>query len=454
MIKRLLFLILISLNINKINSTERPLPTPEGEASHMIDLDKLDIFSQESFQNILEQEGQLLLAETVTTDEMGRTYYNPFSQEGINSYIADQMAHNVKFPLDPLNRLPIDKIYFYTIPVQGDIIITSMLDLPLVAPESLEELLHWLSPEVQINRYYPVQKSLSLYNLNLNRIPLKFFVYLNHFIPDLQNIDLSRNKLQNIPDTINLLTNLRELDLSNNQLKKLPELFLSNLITLKFYRNQLKELPALSNLISLKHFIAGENQLEELPDLNLENLELLMVEKNKLKKLPPLNIKLKNVHISNNELIEFPQLSELKNLEYLDASHNKLKTLPQMDQLTKLSVLNLSHNELKILPNLSHSLFLQNLDVDDNQLQSIPPTVGDLVYVRWLNVSNNPIETLPNLNKLDNLQWLYANNTLLKELPQINFKNLYGIQVKDTPYLVISPELRLLFQEKHRTIIE
>ena len=96
---------------------------------------------------------------------------------------------------------------------------------------------------------------------------------------------------------------------------------------------------------------------------------------------------------------EFPNLSSLTDLHFLDLQFNQIPSLNQtkIEGLISLETLNLAGNELKSMPVLSHiSITLQTL-----------------------NLSHNPLEILPTgfIDSLANLQDLDLSYTLLTAIP-------------------------------------
>ncbi len=291
------------------------LPVPEGEEPRFLDLQEEEAIVQTTFEELLQEaseEKPFVLAEVFTqSPESPRQYIHYFDASSIEQWQKDVLG-NV---LNPLNRLPINKIYYYQITSpEGELTFDRVVDIPLltepVAPAvqpqpvvlqhqdqiRLQELFNTLPGQPSIvDRYGRGDKRLNLSNLNLSQLSQEdlnsFFTRLIEIVPDLETLDLSRNQLTVLPESLGNLGNLRKLNVSHNRLAVLPESLgnLGNLRELKVFRNRLRDLPeSLSNLNNLKVFDASNNQLEYLSESlgNLNNLEVFRISNNRLEDLP------------------------------------------------------------------------------------------------------------------------------------------------------------------------
>ena len=95
-------------------------------------------------------------------------------------------------------------------------------------------------------------------------------------------------------------------------------------------------------------------------------------------------IKIKNakkeVDLSNNKLVEFPESVITVQLYSLDLASNQISQLPKsFGSLTSLDHLNLSDNQLRRIPKSIGKLKkLQYLILDCNDLTVIPNSISDL----------------------------------------------------------------------------
>lgn len=149
----------------------------------------------------------------------------------------------------------------------------------------------------------------------------------------IKNLYLFGNGLVSLPEEIANLTNLEELNLGGNSLSHLPN--------------------SIGNLINLRKLDLGYDPvpLGQEGDLFPEPL------RNKIKNLPP-------------------QISKLKNLEYLNLGWNELEEIPkEIGNLSKLRLLYLERNKITKIPNEIRNLTnLKYLDLRGNNLP-IPPEI-------------------------------------------------------------------------------
>jgi len=117
--------------------------------------------------------------------------------------------------------------------------------------------------------------------------------------------------------------------------------------------------------------------------------------------------------------------------------------------------LNFTHNyELKTIPQEIKLLrpFLQILHIDNCfELKTLHPGIGDLILLRWLNVSYNQLQSLPpEIAKLRNLERLHVNNNAITTIPTEfwGLKNLEEFKVESNRIralptgIVFLPKLR------------
>ncbi|KAJ8271422.1 hypothetical protein COCON_G00102810 [Conger conger] len=132
----------------------------------------------------------------------------------------------------------------------------------------------------------------------------------------------------------------------------------------------------------------------------------LILKNNRLKHVRGISAlrNLKELNLSANELLEFPQeIAQLKNLEKLYLSQNGITQIPEgvFSQLEKLQFLKLSTNRLKELPS----------------------DLGNCKSLQYLNLSNNYLKDVKVLEALCSLEELYVKSNKLTELPAALFLN-------------------------------
>jgi len=150
----------------------------------------------------------------------------------------------------------------------------------------------------------------------------------------------------------------------------------------------------------------------------------LYLSKKELTLLPPEISELKNLtylDISSNQLTSLPpEISELKNLTYLNISENQLTSLPpEISELKNLNILYIYRNQLTSLPpEISELKNLTYLNISSNQLTSLPPEISELKNLTYLNISSNQLTSLPpEISELKNLTELIISDNQLTSLP-------------------------------------
>ncbi|KAJ6015708.1 Leucine-rich repeat typical subtype [Penicillium herquei] len=234
--------------------------------------------------------------------------------------------------------------------------------------------------------------------------------------------------------------------------------------------------------VDLVKFIAADNELSELPDavfpdINLEDfdpesdergpqfggIETLDLHGNILHSLPigirRLN-QLRSLNLSNNAIgmNQLTKIVEITSLVDLKLASNKLEgpLLPALCSLTKLESLDLRGNALTELPNeLGELKFLRILDVAENRLSSLPFEALSKVPLVTLNAPKNNLngtlipasvdrlEKLQSLNIACNTIEVFAANNMLS-LPSLHSLLLSVNRITSLPCLSSWQSLLLL----------
>lgn len=109
---------------------------------------------------------------------------------------------------------------------------------------------------------------------------------------------------------------------------------------------------------------------------------------------------IKELDLSNNQLITPPLLMGISHLESLDLSNNELATPPILGAMTFLG---------NRITELQANIRLLALDLHNNKL-TFPPVLTRVPRLRQLDLSNNLLATLPVLNDLPDLQRVNLSN--------------------------------------------
>ncbi|EFO26712.2 immunoglobulin I-set domain-containing protein [Loa loa] len=245
----------------------------------------------------------------------------------------------------------------------------------------------------------------------------------------LKRLNLGHNRICSIPDKILApLKYLEELNLSHNQISQISKVAFKNLFSLQkidLGGNKLKTLPLLLHIPDLKELYLDDNLIEDiLPELlNSSNLQTLSLANNRISYIQPmLLIKLKNLNLAQNPLIEVPQKVlrvVASTLIKLNLSSTLITTIRSNDFANLLAIqeIDLSNNKIAIIEENSFQNLpkLQKLYLNDN------PELAQVYY--------GAFRLLPSLVLIHlhhcNLSRLHDLSMQLK-LPSLQHLTLYG----------------------------
>ena len=170
----------------------------------------------------------------------------------------------------------------------------------------------------------------------------------------------------------------------------------------------------------------------------LKNLTFLNASNNKLTKAFDwgTDTVLTEVNFSNNKIEELVKLRRQKSLRKLDLSMNHVPDVRGLDQCRQLQSLNLSHNEIRSAEGLD-SLPLFDLNLANNKMETIQGC-SNLPNLVELNLSSNKIKNIELFNQSESpIQRLnLAGNSLGKIgdiLPLQKLKFLHSLDLRGNP---------------------
>lgn len=263
---------------------------------------------------------------------------------------------------------------------------------------------------VRVYQIYEAKiKTLEVVNFNLSSVSDYAFSNLN-----IESVSLRRNGLTSI--SINAFMNvngLSELDLSENRFADVyKEQFsnMKNLRILSLARNRLKSLSTdfFDSLPSLESIDLSENEFEHVDNRIFQ----------------PIQSKLESIYLAQNRFTSLPDVSYLKQLNYVDLSENGLTTIDSSRLPTSLTSLIMTNNKIDTIRknDLGSLTNLIYLDLSANQIYNIEKdSFGKLTQLHVLRLAGNRIGSLPDISKLNNLAEIDLSNQNVARLDAFAF---------------------------------
>jgi Leucine-rich repeat (LRR) protein len=296
--------------------------------------------------------------------------------------------------------------------------VIEQLPIPKIEKEVLLKFTHRLVPIDDWGEYANATKGGNYFTVRIidgHVKEIKFYMTINHD-------PIYFNPVLSLPSNFVNLTLLESVFLENLDLKT-PEI-LVKITTLKKIQfiDFLSNFPDLfSNLINLEEIFLSNSYIH--PDYpsflppyfqNYKKLKKLTLGSDRIKNLP-------------EYLADFPDLVKLS--LFMDISEFPEVILRN----SRLKNLKISQSQIIAIPPLLSNLDLEDLDLADNQIQLFPASLGNMHNLIKLDLSNNPIQNksldwIVNLNKLEDLSLFRLELTEipkdLKKLSQLKKLNL------------------------------
>lgn len=126
---------------------------------------------------------------------------------------------------------------------------------------------------------------------------------------------------------------------------------------------------------------------------------------------------LSSLDLSDNALSDLPNLSDMKQLRWLNLRRNQFSEVPSSLRNTNLTTLLLSGNYIRIVQADLFPASLTTLHLESNQILSVEGH-SIPVGVRLLNLGNNFLQLMPhNFHRSSALQRLILSNNVIHRLP-------------------------------------
>ena len=126
----------------------------------------------------------------------------------------------------------------------------------------------------------------------------------------------------------------------------------------------------------------------------------------------------------------------------------KISLTDVIGQLVYLRSLNLSRNRLKLVPeSVGHLSKLESLDLSANHLTELPNSLGELIQLRSLNLSQNRLSQIPGqVAQLSQLESLNLSANQLTDIPRslVYLDNLKSLNLRGNP---LNPELAAAYRD-------
>ncbi|KAL8769501.1 MAG: hypothetical protein Q9209_004562 [Squamulea sp. 1 TL-2023] len=301
---------------------------------------------------------------------------------------------------------------------------------------------------------------------------------LDQYCGHLEDLNVSDNVLSQLHGAP---SSIRHLRVRHNCLSSLTSWsHHQNLQYLDVSSNQISSLMGFRSLVHLRELKAAHNQIQSLEGImELDGLLKLMLSGNCIKSVSFETsnlIRLTDLDLRQNQLVEVVHLDHLPNLKHLDLSENVLEVLDLQQGSRTLQDLRLGNNHLDAL-DIGQLPSLQFLDVDKNSITNVnnlashaslrilswreqypksDSTGVDLHYqqcrnVKELYLSGNTLRTfVPSIHLLD-LRHLELASTGLQHLPEdfgIKCSNLRSLNLNFNALTELRPLLGLVKLEK------
>jgi len=305
---------------------------------------------------------------------------------------------------------------------------------------------------IENTREYNGIRHIDLNNLNLtdedvNLLSKKIIITGRNYA-----LDLSNNIINHVPKSIFNIQGIGSINLSNNRLVSLPNINWANHLTsLHIAANNFNYLPDLKQFTNLESIDISSNNIPNIDKIEqIDNLTNFTADKIWVSSIPMGLMKkhsLKKLSLSNNNLTDKLDISQLPNLEHLYIDGNKnMKEFPTTGINRTIKTIDCRHTDIKTIPtNIKQDCpTIKDIHIYSNILSGKQMInqflIGDLTN-KWYMFNKNWVKT--NINEvkdffLENKKFTYTEHTAdsIPDWLEKAKKSLWLTQLDNIPYAV------------------
>lgn len=259
-------------------------------------------------------------------------------------------------------------------------------------------------------------------NLILKNIDLVSLDNLGKF-DDLLTLDVSNNKLTDLNGLSNF-KNLLNIDISGNNINDYSLLKnFNNLFSLTAKNNNISDI-TMFNDINTVRLDLSDNNINDITNFKNDNVFSLDLSNNKITSGFEVLKNIETLFLADNDITDLTEISKLDNIINLDLSNNKIKDISLLSKLDKLDTLSLAGNkqlEGTFKSNSIEHLNLSNSNIDDNFDLS---NIKKLTYINLSHTNYNDLNKVINLLPTDNYSSIFIDGREISEIDANAINNL------------------------------
>ena len=259
-------------------------------------------------------------------------------------------------------------------------------------------------------------------NLILKNIDLVSLDNLGKF-DDLLTLDVSNNKLTDL-NGISNFKNLLNIDISGNNINDYSLLKnFNNLFSLTAKNNNISDITIFNDINTIRLDLS-DNNINDITNFKNDNVFSLDLSNNKITSGFEVLKNIETLFLADNDITDLTEISKLDNIINLDLSNNKIKDISLLSKLDKLDTLSLAGNkqlEGTFKSNSIEHLNLSNSNIDDNFDLS---NIKKLTYINLSHTNYNDLNKVINLLPTDNYSSIFIDGREISEIDANAINNL------------------------------